>query len=106
MSDNIDLANWQSGDFVGTNLPEGQWLTAEDVLTRIATAFRHVVIDWEEGERKAQARFAKAVEVGYDGVLLESEKYLLGRTVFVAIAEGIGNAATWVRFYLTPHPES
>jgi hypothetical protein len=67
----------------------------------VAVGFRRVVIDWPEGRRWAEARAAKAAEVGYRGVLLEAERALRDESVLVSVADAAGPGAAWVRFYMT-----
>jgi hypothetical protein len=103
-----EWSDWgPSGDIVGIrNWPEGPRLPQREVLSRVAAAFRRVVIDWTEGDRWAEARISKATEVGYSGFLLEAEQALRGRSVLVSVADAAGPDAAWVRFYMTPDTEA
>jgi hypothetical protein len=77
-----------------------------EVLRRVATGFRRVEIDWFEGERYAEARLAKGIEVGVPEGLRQLDVALFrGRTALVSVADAAGTDAAWVRFYLTPHPQ-
>ena len=99
--------DWESGDSVGIrNWPHGPRLEQHEVLRRVAAAFRRVVIDWTEGDRWAEARISKAVEIGWSGLLLEAEQALRGTSVLVSVADTAGPDAAWVRFYMTPDTES
>ena len=79
----------------------GRGLAQPEVLRRVAVGFRRVVIDWPEGQRWAEARAAKAEEVGYRGFLLEAERALRDESVLVSVADAAGPDAAWVRFYMT-----
>src|SRR5262245_66270849 len=92
---------WGSGDCVHAPDRPGAEVAQPEVLRRVAVGFRRVVIDWPEGERWAEARAAKAAEVGYRGFLLEAERALRGESVLISVADAAGPDAAWVRFYLT-----
>jgi hypothetical protein len=97
----VDWSNWQTGDcvFAPGLAPPG--LEQAEVLRRVAASFRRVVIDWPEGDRWVDARVAKAVEIGYNGFLLEAERSLRGHSVLVSVADEPGPNATWLQFYMT-----
>jgi hypothetical protein len=84
------------------NWPHGPSLKEHEILRRVATAFRRVVIDWTEGDRWVEARISAATEFGYSGLLLEAEHALRGQSVLVSVADAAGSDAAWVRFYMTP----
>ena len=99
--------DWASGDSVGMpNWPHGPMLEQCEVLRRVAAAFRRVTIDWTEGDRWAEARISRAVEIGYSGLLLDVEYALRGHSVLVSLADEPGADAAWIRFYMTPDTES
>lgn len=99
------MGEWfaESGDILEMpDWPRGPSLDPQEILRRVATAFRRVAIDWAEGDRRAAARAAKAADVGYRGFLLEAEQALRGQTVLVSVADAAGPDAAWVRFYMDP----
>jgi hypothetical protein len=96
----VDWSNWESGDCIYAPDLETPPLEQAEVLRRIATGFRRVVIDWPEGDRYVDARLARAIDVGYSGALLEAERNLRGRTVLVSVAEESGPDATWLKFLM------
>jgi hypothetical protein len=102
------MGEWfvESGDIVGIrNGPDGPRLPQREVLQRVAGAFRRVVIDWTEGDRRVEARISAATEFGSSGIILEAEHALRGRMVLVSVADEPGPGAAWVRFYMTPDTE-
>jgi hypothetical protein len=96
-----EWSDWESGDCVHAPDRAGAEVAQAEVLRRVAIGFRRVVIDWPEGARWAEARAAKAAEVGYRGFLLEAEQALRDESVLVSVADDAGPEAVWVRFYLT-----
>ena len=96
-----EWSEWESGDCVRAPDRPGAEVAQPEVLRRVAVGFRRVVIDWPEGRRWAEARAAKAAEVGYRGVLLEAERALRDESVLVSVADAAGPGAAWVRFYMT-----
>ena len=93
----------ESGDIVGMpNWPHGPSLDQYEILRRVVAGFRRVVIDWTQGDRWAEARISKAVEIGWSGFLLEAEQALRGQSVLVSLADAAGPGVPWVRFYMTP----
>ena len=96
-----EWSEWASGDCVHAPGRPGAEVAPTEVLRRVAVGFRRVAIDWPEGERWAEARAAKAAEVGYRGVLLEAERALRDESVLVSVADASGPDAAWVRFYMT-----
>jgi hypothetical protein len=77
-----------------------------EVLSRLAGAFRRVVIDWAEGDRWVEARISALTDLDAHGVVLEAERALRGRTALVSLADAAGEGSAWVRFYMTPDTES
>ena len=101
-----EWSNWESGDSVGSpNWPHGSLLDQHEILRRVAVAFRRVIIDWSEGDRWAEERIRKGIEIGYRGVLLQNEQALRGQSVLVSFADSAGPNAAWVRFYMIPNTE-
>ena len=82
-----EWSDWESGDYVDAPDRAGAEVAQAEVLRRVAVGFRRVVIDWPEGERWAEARAAKAAELGYRGFLLEAEQALRGESVLVSVAD-------------------
>jgi hypothetical protein len=77
-------------------------LPIPEILHRVAAEFRHVVIDWDEGDRWVDNRISKSIEIGYAGFLLEAERALRGKSVLVLLADSSGPDVAWIGFYMTP----
>ncbi len=94
---------WESGDSVDMpNWPHCPVVEQHEVLRRVATAFRRVVIDWAEGDRWAEARVAAWARLEGQPVIMAAERALRGTSVLVSLADAAGPGAAWVRFYMTP----
>ena len=97
----MDWSKQETGDCVYAPGEAPPGLEQAEVLRRVAAGFRRVVIDWTEGDRWVDARVAKAIEIGWSGLLLEAERALYGQSVLVSLAEDPGPDATWLHFYMT-----
>jgi hypothetical protein len=102
-----DWHDWDySGDGVSIpNWPDGPALPQREILSRVAAAFRRVVIDWTEGDQWTDYRISKLVEIGSHSVVVENERALRGKWALVSVADAAGPDAAWVRFFTTPHDE-
>ena len=81
---------------------EGCCHLPDEVLHRIGPAFRYVVIDKASGDRLVQAGYERLLEIGTPEVILESHRWLFGRTVFVTLADDDASEHR-IRFLLQPY---
>jgi hypothetical protein len=84
--------------------PDGEFAEhlPDEVLRRIAPAFRYIVIDKASGDRLVQAQYAKLLELHAPEVILQSHKFNFGKAVFVTLAED-PDSRVKIRFLLQPY---
>ena len=80
---------------------EGAHHEPDEVLRRIAPAFRYVVIDKARGDRLIQEKYTELLDMRAPEVILRSHRSLFGRTVFVTLADDDAGALQ-IRFLLQP----
>ena len=88
-------------DFLYHPEGEGAHLEPDEVLRRIATVFRYIVIDKVRGDRLVQEKYTELLRLSAPDVILLSHRSLFGRTVFVTLADD--EAGKWrIEFLLQP----
>ena len=80
---------------------EGAHHEPDQVLRRIAPAFRYVVVDKVRGDSLVQEKYAELLALPAPEVILLSHRSFFGRTAFVTLADD--EAGEWrIRFLLQP----
>ena len=66
---------------------EGAHHEPDEVLRRVAPAFRYVIIDKVRGDRLVAEKYTQLLAIPAPEVILRSHRSLFGRTVFVTLAD-------------------
>jgi hypothetical protein len=96
-----EWTNWYSGDAIGSD-SEGSARPLSELIGKIAMGFRHVVFNWSEGDRWAEARIAAWKNMKGPPLIMQLEEGLRGHTVHVSIADQADTDSPTVCFFLTP----
>ena len=80
--------------------PDDQYLPLDEVIRRIAPAFRRVHLDRARGDAGVREGYEQLLAVGAPNALREAQLAQLGTTVCASVADNDGPDG-WIEFVLT-----
>lgn len=64
-----------------------QYLPVDEVIRRIAPAFRRVSFDWCRGDARIRENYERMVALQTPEIILQSQRALFGMSVWVSVAD-------------------